>query len=44
MKFVTFNLRVDRPQDGNNAFVCRQSLILRVIGREKPDVICFQEV
>ena len=44
MKFVTFNLRVDRPQDGDNRFVFRQPLILRAIGREKPDVICFQEV
>ena len=44
MKFVTFNLRVDRPQDGENSFVYRQPLIVRAIGREKPDVICFQEV
>ena len=44
MKFVTFNLRVDRPQDGENNFVYRQPLIVRVIGREKPDVVCFQEV
>ena len=42
MKFVTFNLRVDRPQDGENSFVYRQPLIVQVIGREKPDVICFQ--
>ena len=44
MKFVTFNLRCDRPQDGENTFVHRQPLILRAIQREKPDVICFQEV
>ncbi len=44
MKFVTFNLRVDRPQDGENTFVYRQPLILKTIGREKPDVVCFQEV
>ena len=44
MKFVTFNLRCDHGQDGVNCFVYRQPLILRVIGREKPDVICFQEV
>lgn len=44
MKFVTFNLRCDRPQDGENSFVYRQPLILRAINREKPDVICFQEV
>ena len=44
MKIVTFNLRCDRSQDGENSFVYRQPLIIRVIGREKPDVICFQEV
>ena len=44
MKFVTFNLRCDHQQDGENCFVFRQPLILRAIGREKPDVICFQEV
>ena len=44
MKFVTFNLRCDRQQDGENRFLYRQPLILRVIGREKPDIICFQEV
>lgn len=44
MKFVTYNLRCDRQQDGENRFSCRQPLILRTIAREKPDVICFQEV
>ena len=44
MKFVTFNLRCDHRQDGENCFVYRQPLILRVLEREKPDVICFQEV
>ena len=44
MKFVTFNLRYDCKTDGINNFSCRQPLILRVIGEERPDVICFQEV
>ncbi len=44
MKLVTFNLRCDHRQDGDNCFVYRQPLILRTIAREKPDVICFQEV
>ena len=44
MKFVTFNLRCDHQQDGINCFQYRQPLILRVIGEEKPDVLCFQEV
>ncbi len=44
MKFVTFNLRCDHGQDGNNCFVYRQPLILEAIEDEKPDVMCFQEV
>lgn len=44
MKIVTFNLRCDHGQDAENCFVYRQPLILRAIGRERPDVICFQEV
>lgn len=44
MKIVTFNLRCDNPRDGENQFVYRQPLILRVLNQEKPDVICFQEV
>ena len=43
-KFVTFNLRCDYQQDGENCFVYRQPLILKAIGEEKPDLICFQEV
>lgn len=44
MKIVTFNLRCDHGQDGENCFVFRQPLILKTIERERPDVICFQEV
>ena len=44
MKLVTFNLRCDHQQDGENCFIYRQPLILRAICRERPDVICFQEV
>ena len=44
MKFVTFNLRCDHQQDGENCFIYRQPLILRAFDREKPDVVCFQEV
>ena len=43
-KFVTFNLRCDRQQDGENCFVYRQPLILKVLGEEQPDILCFQEV
>ena len=44
IKFVTFNLRCDHNQDGENCFVYRQPLILKTIGEEQPDLICFQEV
>ena len=44
MKIVTFNIRYDCGLDGINNFDCRKALILEVIRREKPDIICFQEV
>lgn len=44
MKAVTFNIRCDYQQDGNNNFDFRKPLILKKIGEEKPDVIGFQEV
>ena len=44
MKLVTFNLRCDHGQDGDNCFAYRQPLVLKAIAREKPDVICFQEI
>lgn len=44
LKFVTFNIRCDYNQDGENSFVYRKPVISRKIREEKPDVICFQEV
>lgn len=44
MKLVTFNIRCDFDQDGENSFRYRKSRILRKLEEEKPDVICFQEV
>lgn len=44
MKIVTFNIRCDYKQDGKNNFEFRKSLILKKIEKEKPDVLCFQEV
>lgn len=43
MKFVTFNLRYSYDGDGVNSFVHRLGLILSVLQREAPDVLCFQE-
>lgn len=44
MKIVTFNIRCDFEQDGRNNFCYRKPLILEKIQKEKPDIICFQEV
>ena len=44
MKLVTFNIRCDFGQDGDNNFCFRKPLILEKLRREQPDIICFQEV
>lgn len=44
MKLVTFNIRCDYGQDGENCFEFRKPLILDTIAREDPDILCFQEV
>ncbi|MDE7219472.1 MAG: endonuclease/exonuclease/phosphatase family protein [Oscillospiraceae bacterium] len=44
MKIVTFNIRCDYGEDGENNFCFRKPLILEKLRREEPDVICFQEV
>ena len=43
IKVMTFNLRVRVEKDGKNCFDFRRERILRVIERENPDVIGFQE-
>lgn len=44
MKIVTFNIRCDYGQDGDNNFCFRKPLILEKLRQERPDIICFQEV
>lgn len=44
MKIVTFNIRLDCGQDGENNFSFRRDFILRKLRREAPDIVCFQEV
>lgn len=44
MKLVTFNIRCDYEQDGENSFCYRKPYILKKIRKESPDIICFQEV
>lgn len=43
MKIITFNIRCDCGEDGKNNFCYRKPLILEKIGKEQPDIICFQE-
>ncbi len=44
MNLVTFNIRCDYGQDGVNSFQFRKPFVLEKIGKENPDIICFQEV
>lgn len=44
IKIVTFNIRYDCGADGSNNFCFRKPLILEKLNKEKPDIICFQEV
>jgi endonuclease/exonuclease/phosphatase family metal-dependent hydrolase len=44
MKIVTFNIRCDYKQDGENDFEYRKAMILEKLIKEQPDVIGFQEV
>lgn len=44
MKVVTFNIRCDYNQDGDNNFQNRKDLILKKLNKENADIICFQEV
>ena len=44
IRVVTFNIRCDYDQDGENSFRFRKDLILKKIEQEKPDILCFQEV
>ena len=44
LKLVTFNIRYDCQQDGENNFSNRKPLIVEKLSLEKPDIICFQEI
>ena len=43
IKTVTFNLRMDTPDDGPHRFLYRREVIVARIRREKPDILGFQE-
>jgi len=44
IQVVTFNIRCDYGQDEANNFCFRQDKIREKLEREKPDIVCFQEV
>lgn len=44
IKIVSFNIRCLYYGDGVNSFIHRAGMILDKIKKEKPDIICFQEV
>ena len=43
MKIVTFNLRMDTPDDGPHRFLYRRAAIVSRIRAEGPDILGFQE-
>lgn len=43
MKIVTFNLRMENPDDGPHRFTARRELIVEHIREEAPDILGFQE-
>ena len=43
MKIVTFNLRMENPDDGPHRFLHRREAIVARIRREAPDILGFQE-
>lgn len=43
MKIVTFNLRMENPDDGVHRFSARRETIVKRIREESPDILGFQE-
>ena len=43
MKLVTFNLRMENPDDGPHRFLNRRAAIIGRIRTEAPDILGFQE-
>ncbi len=44
LKVVSFNIRCDYSQDGENNFEYRKPFIKEKLEAERPDIVCFQEV
>lgn len=43
MKIMTFNLRYDKPDLGNNAWTVRKDAVAHLIAAHAPDIIGTQE-
>lgn len=43
MKIITFNLRLDKPDPGNNAWTFRRNLVAQLIAQSDADLIGIQE-
>ncbi|HDZ24605.1 MAG TPA: endonuclease, partial [Desulfobacteraceae bacterium] len=43
MRIMTFNIRFENDRDGQNGWVHRKDLVIKVIERYKPDIIGTQE-
>lgn len=44
LQLVTFNLRMDTPEDGRNCFDGRKTMVRRALETRRPDIVGFQEV
>lgn len=44
LKVVSFNIKVEDKADGDNQWKNRKPLVMKFLSKEKPDIICMQEV
>ena len=44
LRIVTFNMRIDSPMDGRNAFSKRKERINTFLKERQPDILCCQEL
>ena len=44
LKVLSFNLRYNNPNDGENSWLNRSELVKNFLWSESPDIIGFQEV
>ena len=44
LQVMSFNIRYDNPDDGNNAWTNRKAMVFSFLNDQQPDIIGFQEV